>query len=175
MKIYLSCDNGNDFFLNAVQDARANVIGKLKPTSIELIYPPRAWGGDTGKILNNVLQIGYADMVLVDISPAMLTVADGHQRQIAKYNEGVLIEYGIILALDNPRSGFLPWHGDVPKPSYRIFCSEKFKRSKLTPIVNTESVVSYGEDRNKLISTIEVEILNRMEKRLISTYTPRSQ
>jgi len=177
MRVYISCDHRNDFFLLAVKEGRERIASSLSPSSIELVYPPRGWGGDTGKILTNVLQIMDADLILIDITPSVHTLAGESLGQITKYNEGVLIEYGIVLCLDNPKQGTLPWGGRIPKPSYRIFCSKSFSRSGLTPIVNVESVVEYGTDaksRDILVGQLRDEILRKVEERLTLNYTRTS-
>ncbi len=173
MKIYISCDNGNEFFLAAVKESRERVASSLSSKSIELVYPPMGWGGDTGKILTNVLQIMDADLVLIDITPLVRTLAGESPLKITKYNEGVLIEYGIVLCLDNPRQGSLPWGGRIPKPSYRIFCSNSFSRSDLTPIVNVESVAEYGTDSNSrelFVTLLCDEIRRKVEEKLTVDY-----
>ncbi len=93
MRIYISCDHNNDFFLSAVKESHDRVVSSLTSKSIELVYPPMKWGGDTGKVLTNILQVMDADLVLIDITPAVYTLAGVQSKQITKYNEGVLIEY----------------------------------------------------------------------------------
>lgn len=173
MKIYISSDRGNDFFLTAVRESVDRVA--LSARSIELIYPPMGWGGDTGRILTNVLQILEADLILIDITPVVYTILGETPLPITKYNEGVLIEYGIVLCLDNPRQGSLPWGGRIPKPSYRVFCSRAFPRGDLTPIINVESVADYGTDaesREALISLLRETIVRKVEERLTLEYKP---
>lgn len=168
MRIYISCDNKNDFFLSAVQEARDKVVSTLTPSSIELVYPPKGWGGETGRVLTNVLQIMEVDLILIDITPEVHTLSGQPPQQVTKYNEGVLIEYGIVICLENPKQG-LPWGGKLPKPVYRVFCSNSFPRSNLTPIINIESVAAYGKDadsQEKLVSQLRDIIVRKVEEKL---------
>jgi hypothetical protein len=114
-----------------------------------------------------------ADLILIDITPAVHTLAGVGSQQITKYNEGVLIEYGIVVCLDNPRGGSLPWGGRIPEPSYSVFCSNLFPRRNLTPIINVESVTDYGTDpksREVLISQLHEAIVRKVEERLTVEY-----
>jgi hypothetical protein len=143
---------------------------------MELVYPPTGLGGDTGKILANVLRIRDADLVLIDITPTEHASASGNPPTIIRYNEGVLIEFGMVLSLDNPPQGLPPWGGRVPRPSYRVFCSNSFPRSNLTPIINAESVTEYGTDpasRALLVSQLQEHIRRKVEERLTTIkYNP---
>ena len=114
MRIYLSCDAKNDFFISAAKNAHDKITRSLSPGSIDLVYPPRRWGGDTGRVVSNVLQIRTADLVLMDITPTAYQIAAGKQQEVVKYNEGVLIEYGIVLYLENPADGSMAWGGKIP-------------------------------------------------------------
>jgi hypothetical protein len=143
LRIYLSCDNKNDFFVEAVVLAVRRLRRRSSSTSIELIYPPRAIGGDTGKVLTNILRISAADVILFDVTPKK---SRGHE--LRTYNPGVMIEYGIVLGLDNPAAmgqggPGTPWNGRQPRPVYRVFCNRSFPRSSLSPIINQESVREY--------------------------------
>lgn len=165
MKIYLSCDNKNEFFVKSVNLAVRRARRKFTGTLIDLIYPPRGIGGDTGKVLTNILRLFEADLTLIDASPRMI-----RGTRTWTYNPGVMIEYGIVLALDNPTAIFgsspgVPWQGRQPRPTYRVFCHRSCPRSSLTPIINQESVRDYkrgASGRDQLIR----EILRLIESKL---------
>jgi hypothetical protein len=129
----------NEFFIDTVSESIEDLRSKLSIDAIEFIYPPRRIGGDTGKILTNVLRIREADLVIFDVTPNI--ISEGEER----YNSGVMIEYGIVLALENPIS---PAWSREQKLTYRVFCNATFQRGRLTPIINQESVTAYTSDRD---------------------------
>ena len=141
------------------------------PKGFDLYYPPLKWGIDTGKTLNNILSIKDAELVIFDVTPELIMSNEGDQ--VACYNTGVMIEYGIVLAQEHPNSG-LPWNGRLPKPTYRLFCQNSFLRSRLTPIVNEESVTAYSTDdqgKASLLSELKDLIRETATKKLNATFT----
>ena len=136
MIVYLSCDAQNDFFVKIVSEL-IDELNRSTDNVFELIYPSGNKGRDTGTVRGNVLQIQQAELVIFDMTP---NTDNGES-----YNAGVMIEYGIVLDLETPLIGY-PWGGNSPKPSYKVFCNSKFKRSKMTPIVNESSILPYKDD-----------------------------
>ena len=156
MRIYLACDSNNDFFIDAVKEAFDYVSATLSEGSMELIFAPRRWGGDTGTIVENVRRIMNADLVLMDVTPIS---AHGEDATL-KYNEGVMIEYGLVLAMEKPWEGS-PWYGRYPKPSSQVYCSDSIPRGTLTGILNERTICSYSKNANgrvELVNEIKEEI-----------------
>lgn len=167
--IYLSCDSNNSYFIKTVIDAVDELKKRLSPDSVELIYPPKQIGGDTGKVLTNVLRIREADLVIFDVTP---TVDDDGA---AYYNPGVMIEFGIVLALEYPQKG-QPWEGRLPKPVYRVLCSSNYSRGNLTPLVNEASVISYNANNSEdLAKEINSILEQRISQRMRFSYQPSAE
>jgi len=165
--VYLSCDNRNNYFVRATVLAIRRFKRRHPESDIDLVFPPRHFGGDTGKVLTNILRISSADVVLFDVTP--LRSRGG---RLVVYNAGVMIEYGIVIGLDNP-TGFgntrpaLPWHGRQPRPVYRVYCHQTFRRSELTPIVNQESVIEYRKSqrgRNELVHELFIFLEGKLSE-----------
>lgn len=156
MIVYLSCDSQNDFFFKIVKES-VNTINRSIDNAFELIYPPKKIGKDTGTVRGNILQIQQADLVIFDVTPKL-------SDDIESYNAGVMIEFGVVLDLENPLAGY-PWGGTIPKPNYKVFCNSKFQKSKMTPIINETSISSY-EDHAKGEGDLRTEILKILTAKL---------
>ena len=137
MQIYTACDSRHRFFIDAIERSVRRVRRSNPSMSITYIFNPKRQGGDTGKVVQNVLRIMDSDLILFDITPSK--TGSGQS-----YNAGTMIEYGLVLACQNPRLGN-PWGGKQPKPSCLVFCAAP--RKKLTPILNELSIIPYGKGR----------------------------
>lgn len=153
MIVYLSCDVQNDFFIKIILDS-INEINKATDNVFELVYPPKKIGKDTGTVRDNILQIKQADIVVFDITPKI-------EKEIESYNSGVMIEFGIVLDLEDSA---IPW-GRIPKPIFRIFCNSKFPRGKITPIINETSISSYKDDADGE-KALKTEVLKLLKDKL---------
>src|SRR5436309_8655327 len=99
MKVYLSSDRNDAFFIDAVKRAVGNIRVKVPVGVVELLYPPLALGVDTGKIMANILQVLEADIVLVNATPSAKI---GEQ---LVHNPGVMMEYGMVIGQDSAPGG----------------------------------------------------------------------
>src|SRR2546427_6704127 len=167
MKIYLACDEHNTFFRDVVKQAVDESAASIAPGSIDLIFNPLRWGGDTGRPTTNTLRIMDSDIAIFDVTPEA-TLSEIVQ---LRFNPGVMIEYGIVLALENPRQGN-PWYGKVPKPLHRVFLSDDYNRAQLTPIIEA-TITKYSKtgqahdgiiDRGMLLSMIKTDINGKKEQ-----------
>lgn len=165
MNIYLSCDSSNEFFINVIEAATKSVGKNFEPTAITLVYPPRRIGPDKGSVKWNTLMIRDADLVIFEVTPRV-----NEMRKEVQYNPGVMIEFGIVLDQDSPTSGGTSgrsWEGRLPKPSYFVFCSNKFSRTRLTPLLNEVSVIAYDPaDSDKLEEEVTKLIKNKATERM---------
>ncbi len=168
--MYLSCDTRNTFFKRAVREA----IDEFRPsmpagTSLDLVYPPDHLGVSTGTVLGNVLELRNADVVIFDVTPTV-------EGQTVSYNTGVMIEYGMVVALENPPTSWLmPW-GRTPRPVHQVFCDSVFPRRNLTPIINAD-VTTYpqtDEGMRALKSDIRSVLERRIAERVEYSYAPGS-
>jgi len=173
MKIYLACDEHNTFFRDAVKQAVDESAPSIAPGSIDLIFNPLRWGGDTGKPTTNTLRIMDSDIAIFDMTPDVTPAEPTKLR----FNPGVMIEYGIVLAMEYPRRGN-PWYGIVPKPLHRVFLSDEFNRTQLTPIIEA-TITKYSRagpphdgviDRAMLLSMIKADVNARKEQRMNIDY-----
>ncbi len=154
MNIYLSCDSTNSFFIDAVKEAVTTFGKGLEPSAITLIYPPLRIGADSGNVKENVLMIRSSDIVIFDVTPKAT-----ESEENTSYNPGVMIEFGIVLSQENPTIG-QPWGGKLPKPSYRLFCSRGYSRTRLTPLLNEASVIPYDPDDSGKLEKEIVDLIN---------------
>jgi hypothetical protein len=124
---------------------------------VELVYPSMRWPNDLGQVKLNVMRIMESDLILFDLTPTQGTPI--------KINEGVMIEYGIMLALANSK-----WLSQFPKPSYRIFLSSRIARREITtPILNSESIIPYDEQgRPELLRMLRDEIDTKVNEIIAS-------
>lgn len=156
MRVFLSSNRGDAFFIGAVKQAVGELNGKLGPGIVDLVYPPEGLGIDSGKILTNVLEIIRSDVVLLNVSPERI----GDK---AVTNSGVLIEYGIVLGQHS-----VPTAKRLPEPIYRIFCGDDFHRSDLGPLMSQEDVIPFSREEAG-----KVELTQRVVKLIQSKIDER--
>ncbi len=172
MKVYLSSDRGDEFFIEATKKAVANVRLKVPIGVIEIVYPPLALGVDTGKVLANVLQVLEVDIILINATPAVKEKGTPTEHLI--HNPGVMMEYGMVLGQDNAPGGHR-WMGRMPRPTHRVFCGKEVARERLPPMLNQEDVIDFDrspEGGNVLVGKIEEIITTKMGERLSIEFTP---
>jgi hypothetical protein len=157
LNIYLSCSSRNDFFIDAVIRVFEQKKTKFGSNAITLYYPPRAIPSDSGKVLTNVLKIREADLVIFDVTPDSTASAE------LALNSGVMIEYGIVVALENQQG--IPW-GRLPRPKYRIYLKDSISRSSVvTPILNQESIAPFSTTSDGTLQ-LEREISDLIEDKI---------
>ncbi|MEM3637598.1 MAG: hypothetical protein QXX17_03240 [Conexivisphaerales archaeon] len=108
MIVYLSCANGNNFFITAVMEAIKNVNRRHQFKDVELVYPPRKLVGDLGKVLLNVLRIQQAVVALFEVTPRYSA-----DHSLAFPSPGVMIELGKFFGSRE----FIPVMGRTPSPA----------------------------------------------------------
>lgn len=113
----------------------------VRPGTLIPIYPPLGWGGNTGSVLGNVLQIQQAELVFFNVTPE---TAPGEKP--FRLNPGVMIELGIVLDREHPANSLPQWDGVQPKPTFHLFCDEEYSRSLFTPVLGDIPIQSYSED-----------------------------
>jgi hypothetical protein len=166
VKVYLSSDRRDRFFIDAVKTTVSNIDSKFPLKPLDLMYPPDALGVDTGEILGNVLQILQSDIILVNVTPSPRSEALAED--CVKYNPSVVIEYGIVLGQAKSPNGHR-WMGRMPEPTHRVFCGNEFPRTRLPPLLNHEDVISFDRTTNGeriLIDRLEGIITSKISERL---------
>ena len=168
MIVYLASDSRNTFFTGVVRAATDEYRPSMpNGTRLDLIYPPERLGVDKGSVLANVLEIRGADVVLFDVTP--ITTPDSNE----SYNPGVMVEFGIVTALENPLLPVLPWNNKFPKPVYRVFRDSRFQRRNASALLNHVEIIPYTADepgRDPLRRTIIDILVKRVAQRVEYSY-----
>ena len=152
LKVYISADSRNSFFIDSVLTAINNVNLRLRFEAFTPVYPPRHIDGDRGKVALNVLKIKEANLVFFDVTPSLSS--DG---EVISYNPGVMIEMGLFLAEENLEISLGgPWRGRSPRPKAHFFCERSYPKGRLTPIVNEYSVNEYSNDPSNQASFVTI-------------------
>ena|SRR2546428_2250736 len=173
MKVYLSSDRDDGFFIEAARKAVANIQSKIPfgVGVIDLVYPPLALGVDTGKVLSNVLQVLEADIILINATPT--PKEKGTPAEYLIHNPGVMMEYGMVLGQDSAPGGYR-WMGRMPRPTHRVFCGSEVARTLLPPVLNQEDVISFDRSpagEKGLVKKMEEIITTKMGERLSIAFT----
>lgn len=176
MRIYLSSDRNDEFFITAVKNAVDKVNASLQ-MDIELVFPPTRLGVDTGKVLGNVLHILDAQIALINVTPRTrrcliedekedLNQAEGMKTEVVEmYNSGVMIEYGMATALE-----YLQKEEGASVQTKRAFCDISFSRKSLCPVVNEDDVLEFdsqsADGRTKLEGVLDDIIRSKVKDML---------
>src|SRR2546422_7821022 len=172
MKVYLSSDRNDEFFIEATKKAVANIRSKVPIGATDLLYPPLALGVDTGKVLANVLQVLEVDIILISATPTIKEKGTPAEHLI--HNPGVMMEYGMVLGQDNA-PGWHRWMGRIPRPTHRVFCGNEVARALLPPVLNQEDVIPFERSpagELVLVGKMEEIITAKMGERLSIEFTP---
>lgn len=132
MKVFISSDSFHNFFIDKVTEViekKSQQLFNLASARIKRIYPPSQRGRATQTgLLEKISKIKEADLVIMNITPLEI---DGQ----FFVNSGVLIEYGILVGLD-----------ELNKLS--IFCEERYPLETLSPLFHGRDIQSFATDDN---------------------------
>ncbi len=168
MDVYLSSPSTDEPFINAVLEAVDRVKKLRGEDSVRLVYPPRKMPEDKRRVEWNFAQLLDCDVVIFNMSPEVVQGRDF-------YNPGVVIEYGMVFALDRTN---LPWQGNWPVPIHKVYCHKNFPKSNLTQPIPVESVEGYErteEGYEKLVASIVDFLTSRASYRLNRTAALRAE
>ena len=176
MDVFLSCDSNHNQFIDIVIEAIDLFEKKGLSGTVRLIYPPRKIGIDTGKTRRNVETILQSELVLVNVTPELKhcvkpTQNDpGNTEPLEVYNSGVMIEYGMTVALE-----VLDWFAGKGKQEKRLFRDIAYSRRDLSPIVNEEDVTTYDLSTPYKIDELRNMIVEVVTDRAKSILTSKDQ